>query len=96
MKEREEEERKVSASKSLSTWGSTVGKRDRSRKSSGLSQKKNWWADAWDFPPAEKKGESSGLPPITTPPVPGGMFDGAANFSEFFSTGTQEPRQRGV
>jgi hypothetical protein len=81
-KEREEAEKaKTLASKTPSARGSTVGKNDRSRKTSTLSKKeqKNEWAGAWDFNSTEKE-ESSGLLPILTSSGPGGIFDGAGDF----------------
>ena len=86
-KERGEEKNKVPASKIPSGWGSTIGKNDRSRKASGLSQKeqKNEWASSWDFGSTEKD-EHSGLPPITTSSVPGSIFDGG----DFFTTGEND------
>jgi len=91
-KERGEEERKkVPVSKIPSAWGSTVGKSDCSKKTSALSQKerKNEWANGWDFGPTEKE-EPSDLPPITTSSAPGGIFGGAGNF-DFFATGEKDP-----
>jgi len=80
-KEREEKG-EASASKTPSPWGSTVGKNDRSRKTSALSQKeqKNEWG-AWNLGSAEK-GNPSGLPPITTSSASGGLFDNVGNFIE--------------
>ena len=91
-KEREEEEKKkVPASKIPFAWGSTVGKNDRPRKTSGLPQKeqKNEWASSWDFGSAEQD-EHSGLPPIITSSVPGGIFSGAGNLGDFFTTGKND------
>jgi len=90
-KGREEEERKKASSKTPSAWGSTVGRNDRSRKTSGLSQKeqKNEWANTWDFGPTGK-GETSGLPPIITSSVPGGVFDGTSNFADIFAAGKND------
>jgi hypothetical protein len=88
-KEREEAEKaKTLASKIPSARGSTVGKNDRSRKTSALSQKeqKNEWAGAWDSNSTEKEG-SSGLPPILTSSGLGGVFDGAG---DFWSTGKKD------
>ena len=90
-KETGEEKNKVPASKIPSGWGSTVGKNDRSRKTSGLPQKekKSEWAGSWDFGSAEQD-EHSGLPPIITSSVPGGIFSGAGNLGEFFTTGEND------
>ena len=90
-REREEEKKKTSASKIQSAWGSTVGKNDRSRKTS-LSQKeqKNEWANTWDLGSAEKD-NLPGLPPIFTSSNTGGLFDGAGNFDIFPSGQKNSP-----
>ena len=80
--EREEAlEEKVSTSNAPSARDSTAGKSDHSRKTSGLPQKeeKSECASIRDFTSAERKEESSDLPPIVTSPVPGGMPNGAHN-----------------
>ena len=89
-REREEEEKKIAASKIPSTWGPTVGENDRSR-TSGLSQKEQntKWASSWDFGSAEQD-EHSGLPPIITSSVPGGIFDGPGNLGDSFITGKND------
>jgi hypothetical protein len=86
-RERTEVETKALASKVPSARGSTIGKNDRSRKTSALSQKeqKNEWAGTWGSNSIEE--ESSGLPPILTSSSPGGIFDGA---SDFWSTGKKD------
>ena len=86
-KEREEEEKKLAASKNLSPWGSTAENihNDRSRKTSGLSQKapENGWRSSWGF--GSGKDESHDLPPIITSSVPGGILSGADFFSNKYS-----------
>ena len=88
VRERTEAETKALASKVPSARGSTIGKNDRSRKTSALSQKeqKNEWAGAWDSNSTETEG-SSGLPPILTSSRPSGIFDGAG---DFWSTGKKD------
>ena len=90
-KEREEK-KKTPASKIPSAWGSTVGKNDRSRKTSSLSQKeqKNEWANTWDPNSADREKEDhSGLFPLTTPAAPG-LFEGVGNF-DFLSGKKDSP-----
>jgi len=91
-KEGEEEEKKLPASKTPSTWDSTVGKNDCPRKASGPSQReqKNERASSWDFSSPEKEDKPSGFPPIITSSVPGSIFDGAGSF-DFFATGEDDP-----
>ena len=87
-KEGEDEEKMKTASKIQPAWGAKNG--DRSRKTSALAQKeqKNEWGNTWGFGSSETKDESSGLPPLITSSVPGGMFDGAGKFDFFTKTGS--------
>ncbi|KAF9642247.1 hypothetical protein BDM02DRAFT_2470886 [Thelephora ganbajun] len=92
-KREEEEKKKVPTSKLPSAWGSNVGKNDRSRKTSGLSQKeqKNEWGSSWDLGSIEKKDEPSGPPPIITSSIPGSILGGAGNFDIFATEKKDSP-----
>lgn len=75
-KRREEEEKKKHTTSEI-TSATPVKNNDRSREIPALSQKGEL-AGTWD-PSAADKDQSSGLPPISTPSVPGGTFDGIGN-----------------
>jgi hypothetical protein len=80
-KEREETEKASAlAAKIPSAQGSTVGENDHLGKASALSQKerKSEWASFLGLIPTEME-ESSGLHPIATSSVPGGIFGSTSN-----------------
>ena len=76
-----EERKKFLAGKISSTWGSTAGKTDRSRKASGLSREEpnNEWANTWDLNSTDRgKEDRSGLLPTTS--STSGLSDSVGHF----------------